>query len=232
MIYFQLFLSFLQVGLFSIGGGYAAMPLIQSQIVDMHGWLSLKEFADLISISQMTPGPIAINSATFVGIKIAGVGGAIVATLGCILPSCVIVLLLAYLYHRFKKLTVVQGILNGLRPAVVALIASAGLTILLMTLFSEQVSLSNVDVQGVLITAASIIFLRVYKPNPIYVIAGSGAAGLFFYYRQALTEPARLIVSGALIALILLADLLRKTAKGAKEHSGADTSCGPPAGAV
>ena len=87
MIYLQLFFSFLQIGAFSFGGGYAAMPLIQNQIVDLHHWLSFSEFTDLITISQMTPGPIAINSATFVGIKVAGIPGAICATIGCILPS-------------------------------------------------------------------------------------------------------------------------------------------------
>ena len=87
MIYLQLFLSFLQIGLFSFGGGYAAMPLVQGQVVTAHGWLSMSEFTDLITISQMTPGPIAVNSATFVGIKIAGIPGALIATLGCILPS-------------------------------------------------------------------------------------------------------------------------------------------------
>ena len=94
MIWFQLFLSFLQIGLFSFGGGYAAMPLIQEQIVNIHGWLDMDQFTDLITISQMTPGPIAINSATFVGIRIGGIPGALVATLGCILPSCIIVTLL------------------------------------------------------------------------------------------------------------------------------------------
>ena len=96
MIYLQLFLSFLQVGAFSIGGGYAAMPLIQSQVVTSHGWLTMSEFTDLITIAEMTPGPIAVNSATFVGIRIAGVGGAVIATLACILPSCLIVSLLAF----------------------------------------------------------------------------------------------------------------------------------------
>ena len=91
MIYLQLFLSFLQIGAFSFGGGYAAMPLIQAQVVDLHHWLSLGEFTDLVTISQMTPGPIAINSATFVGLKIAGFSGALCATFGCILPSCIIV---------------------------------------------------------------------------------------------------------------------------------------------
>ncbi|MFR1171383.1 MAG: chromate transporter, partial [Coprobacillus cateniformis] len=100
MIYLQLFLSFLQIGAFSFGGGYAAMPLIQNQVVDLHHWLSLSEFTDLVTISQMTPGPIAVNSATFVGIKIAGIPGAIVATLGCILPACIIVTIIAWLYLK------------------------------------------------------------------------------------------------------------------------------------
>lgn len=91
MILIQLFLRFLQIGAFSFGGSYAAMPLIQSQIVDLNHWLDFSEFTDLITISQMTPGPIAINSATFVGIKIAGILGAIVATIGCVLPSCILV---------------------------------------------------------------------------------------------------------------------------------------------
>ena len=90
MIYLQLFLSFLQIGAFSFGGGYAALPLIRHQVVEANGWLQLSEFTDLITISQMTPGPIAVNSATFVGIRIAGIPGALVATLGCILPSCLL----------------------------------------------------------------------------------------------------------------------------------------------
>ena len=131
MIYLQLLLSFLQIGLLSFGGGYAALPLIQDQIVSLHGWLSMEEFTDLITISQMTPGPIAINAATFVGLKIAGVPGAIVATLGCVLPSCVIVTLIAGLYLKYRTMRVLQSVLGTLRPAVVALIASAGVSILL-----------------------------------------------------------------------------------------------------
>ena len=100
MIYIQLFLSFLQVGALSFGGGYAAMPLIQEQVVNLHSWLSMSEFTNLITIAEMTPGPIAVNSATFVGMQIAGILGAIIATLGCILPSCIIVTLLAYVYIR------------------------------------------------------------------------------------------------------------------------------------
>ena len=96
-IYLELLWSFFQIGLFSIGGGYAAMPLIQHQVVDLHGWLNMTQFADIVTISQMTPGPIAINSATFVGTRVAGLPGAIVATVGCVLPSCIIVLFLAFL---------------------------------------------------------------------------------------------------------------------------------------
>lgn len=90
MIYLELFLSFLQIGLFSFGGGYAAMPLIQGQVVNGHHWLSMTEFTDLITISQMTPGPIAVNSATFVGIRIAGIPGALVATLGAFYPPALL----------------------------------------------------------------------------------------------------------------------------------------------
>ena len=104
MIYLKLFLSFLQIGLFSFGGGYAAMPLIQEQVVSQHDWLTMTEFTDLITISQMTPGPIAINAATFVGSKIAGVPGSVAATCGCILPSCIIVTLIAWFYLRYKKM--------------------------------------------------------------------------------------------------------------------------------
>ena len=126
MVYLELFWSFLQIGLFSFGGGYAAMPLIQGQVVTEHGWLSMAEFTDLVTISQMTPGPIAVNSATFVGIKIAGIPVALIATAGCILPSCIIVMVVARLYLKYRKLEMLQGILNSLRPAVGTMNALAG----------------------------------------------------------------------------------------------------------
>ena len=100
----ELFWSFFQIGLFSFGGGYASMPLIQNQVVTIRGWLTLTELADMITISQMTPGPIAINSATFVGTRLAGLPGAIVATLGCVIPSSMVVLTLAFLYYKYKEL--------------------------------------------------------------------------------------------------------------------------------
>lgn len=179
MIYLELFWSFLQVGLFSIGGGYAAMPLIQSQVVEQHAWLAMSEFTDLITIAEMTPGPIAINAATFVGIRIAGVGGALVATLGSIFPSLFLVSLLAYIYHRYQKLEVLQSVLASLRPAVVALIASAGISILLQVVFSgKEMCMDSVRWMGVLLFAVAFVILRKYKWNPILVMSLCGVCGL------------------------------------------------------
>ena len=141
MIYLELLWSFMQIGLFSIGGGYAAMPLIQNQVVDVHPWLTMQEFADIMTIAEMTPGPIAINAATFVGTQVAGLPGAVLATVGCVLPSCVIVLTLAYVYYRFRGLTMVQGVLAGLRPAVIAMIGSAGISLLILALYGDAIFL-------------------------------------------------------------------------------------------
>lgn len=181
MILLQLFLSFLQIGLFSIGGGYAALPLIQEQVVDLHGWLTMTQFADIMTIAEMTPGPISINSATFVGIKVAGLLGAAVATVGCILPSCVIVLTLAFVYYRFRGLGIVQGILAGLRPAVVAMIAAAGLGLFSMALYGQRqfpADLSGLSWISLAIFAAGLFILRKWRVSPIAVMAGSGAAGV------------------------------------------------------
>jgi len=184
MIYLKLFWSFFQIGLFSIGGGYAALPLIQNQVVDLHKWLTMTEFTDLITISQMTPGPIAINSSTFVGTRIAGPIGALISTFGCILPSCIIVSFLAFLYYKYKNLKAIQGALEGLRPAVVALIASAGLSILITAFWGENNVIPNfkdINYISFLLFSASLIILRKFKPNPIYVMAGSGIIGMIVY---------------------------------------------------
>lgn len=179
MIHLQLLWSFLQIGLFSIGGGYAAMPLIQAQVVDHYGWLSMNEFIDLITIAEMTPGPIAVNSATFVGIRIAGFSGAVVATLGCIAPSLVIVSLLSYIYTKYRNLSTLQSVLGSLRPAVVALIASAGLSILLKVVFDGQaMALASVQWVGLCLFVVAFFILRRFKWNPILVMSLCGGAGL------------------------------------------------------
>lgn len=184
MILLQLIWSFFQIGLFSIGGGYAALPLIQQQVVDLNHWLNMTEFIDIITISQMTPGPIAINAATFVGIRIAGVSGAVAATLGCILPSCIIVLILAHLYYKYRELSLMKGILSGLRPAVVALIGAAGLSIILQTFWGENpisFHLQDLDYIAIVIFAISLVILRKWKCNPIYVMIGAGIVGMCTY---------------------------------------------------
>ena len=176
MIYLQLFLSFLQIGLFSFGGGYAAMPLIQGQVVTLHGWLTMSEFTDLITISQITPGPIAVNSATFVGLKIAGIPGAVVATAGCILPSCIIVTILARLYLKYRNLDLMQGVLKSLRPAVVAMIASAGILILKNAFWGsgESMSLTGTEWSMVVIFGICVLLLRKTKMNPVWVMVLAG----------------------------------------------------------
>ncbi len=184
MIYLELLWSFFQIGLFSIGGGYAAMPLIQNQVVDTHPWLTMTQFADIMTIAEMTPGPIAINSATFVGIQVAGLPGAIIATVGCVLPSCVIVMTLAYVYYRFRSLTLVQGILAGLRPAVIAMIASAAISLLILSFYGQNIlpsDLRSVNFISLFIFTASFLVLRKWKVNPIYVMMGAGVVGILSY---------------------------------------------------
>lgn len=180
----KLFFSFIQVGLFSVGGGYAAIPLIQEQIVETHHLMTMAEFTDLITIAEMTPGPISINSATFVGTRLAGVPGAILCTLGCVLPAFIICLTLAYLYYKYRKFTGVQTVLSALRPAVVALIASAGMAILLLALFNgdlSSVSLSNFRLIECVLFAGGLLCLRKYKVNAISVIFGTGVIGTLLY---------------------------------------------------
>lgn len=184
MIYLKLFWSFFQIGLFSIGGGYAAMPLIQNQVVDIHNWLTMQEFVDIVSISQMTPGPIAINAATFVGTRVTGFAGALAATAGCVLPSCIIVLTLAYFYYKYKGATLIKGILQGLRPAVVAMIASAGFSILCLALLGNgqlALPIKQVDWWAAGIFVLCLFVLRKWKVNPILVMSGAGVAGILIY---------------------------------------------------
>lgn len=184
MILLKIFWSFLQIGLFSIGGGMAAIPLIQNQVVNLHNWLTLTEFLDLITIAEMTPGPIAINSATFVGIRVAGVPGAITATLGCIIPSCIIVSFLAWIYFKYKELSIIQGVLSGLRPTIVALIASAGLSIFILAVWGESgfsINPQTIDLVSVLLIAAALFVLKKWRPSPIYVMLGSGVIGGIVY---------------------------------------------------
>lgn len=176
MIYLQLFLSYLQIGAFSFGGGYAAMSLIQAQVVDKYHWLTIQEFGDLVTIAEMTPGPIAVNSATFVGTQMAGIPGALVATLGCILPSCFIVTLLAKVYLKYRNVKIMQDILSNLRPVVVSMIAVAGIAILASVFFPA----GSFEWRGTILFAAAFVLLRATKISPILIMLGCGVIELIW----------------------------------------------------
>lgn len=184
MLLFKLFFAFIWVGLFSVGGGYAAIPLIQEQVVNLHKLMTMEEFSDLITVAEMTPGPISINSATFVGMRIAGVYGVLVCTIGCIIPSFFICLTLAHFYYKYRTVSGVQIVLGSLRPAVVALIASAGVSILMLGLFQaelQDVVWSNIRIVELAIFAIALLILRKYKVSAVMIIFGSGVVGTLVY---------------------------------------------------
>ena len=184
MILLKLFFAFIQVGLFSVGGGYAAIPLIQEQIVDIYGMMTLEEFSDLITVAEMTPGPISINSATFVGMRVAGIPGVIICSVGCIIPSFCICLILAHFYYKYRSVKGVQVVLSAMRPAVVALIASAGASILMLAIFQSEIQnlvIENFRIVEFVIFAVALFLLRKFKMNAITIILGSGVVGTIVY---------------------------------------------------
>ena len=182
MIYLQLFLSFMKIGFFSFGGT-TMIPVINDEVLH-YGWMTMDEVMDIVAIAEMTPGPIAINSATFVGMRCAGIHGALVCTLGCMLPSFCICLILAWVYYRYRSVSGVQIVLGALRPAVVALIAAAGLSILLLGVFGagmDALRLSDFRVIEALLFAACLFLLRRWKVSPVGIILGSGVVGTLLY---------------------------------------------------
>lgn len=181
MIYLKLFISFLRIGLFTVGGGYAALPLIREQIVLGHQWLTMNEFTDVVTIAEMTPGPIAINAATFVGTRVCGPVGAVIATVGSVLPSFIIVLTLCALYKKYRSLKAIDGVLSGLRPAVVGMIAAAGSSIAIHSLWADEVISLHPDFIALAIIAAGFFVLRKWKPSPIVIMLAAGAVGGVVY---------------------------------------------------
>lgn len=181
MIYLQLFLEFAKISLVSVGGGYASMPLIQASVVDDYHWLTLGEFIDIFTISQMTPGPIGINAATFAGMKIAGIGGAICATAGFVTPSIFLCIALAKIIFKYGDLGAIHGILNGLRPAVMALITAACVSFILLAVWDVEEIPENFfetfNPVGAVILIGALIAVR-KKIGVIKVLLASGAAGL------------------------------------------------------
>jgi chromate transporter len=171
MMLWQMFTTFFKIGLFSIGGGYAMLSMIQQEIVVKHQWLSQQQMTDMIAVSQMTPGPIAINVATLIGFRQAGFWGSVVTTFGVVLPSLIIMLLITVFYLKLKGKGWFDAVLKGLRPLVIGLIVSAAW----MTAKSSFVSLFASTV-----FASCFALSLKYRTNPIILMVLAGLAGIFF----------------------------------------------------
>ena len=183
MIYPELLLTFLKIGAFTFGGGYAMLPLIQEEVA-RHGWLTQAQLLDFVAVSESTPGPFAINIATFVGVRTGGSLGAVCSTLGVVLPSFVIILIVARFYEKFNSSRIVKGIMSGLKPAVVGLITAAFISVLKTVFCIENASgISLHDVSDgefwllLAIFIASAVF-ALKKVHPIILILASAAVGI------------------------------------------------------
>ncbi|SEF68785.1 chromate transporter [Caloramator fervidus] len=172
MILLKLFITFFKIGMFSFGGGYAMLPLIQLQVVEINNWLSKKEFIDIVAVSQVTPGPIAINSATYIGYKIGGVIGAVISTIGVCLPSVIIMFILLKFVIRFKNNNFIEDIFKFLRPTVLGLILAAA-----MIIFQESV----LGFKEFLIFLFVFVLSLKYKLDPILLTLLSGILGYLIF---------------------------------------------------
>ena len=171
-ILIRLYLAFLKIGTFGFGGGYAMLPFIQREIVEKNNWISMTEFTDIIGISQMTPGPVAINSATFVGYKVSGVLGSVIATLGVVTTSFILVTIINKLLDKFKESKLIKAALLGMRPVLIALIIYA---------FIDLAKEAYIDVKSIIITLIIGVILLSKKVHPILVIVIAAVLGVVFY---------------------------------------------------
>ena len=188
MLLIELFVTFFKIGLFSFGGGYGMLSVIQGEVVTRYGWLSMSEFTDIVAISQMTPGPIGINSATYIGYVVgsdaggagwmSGILGSILATLAVVIPPYILTLYAGHYVNRHKDSPVIKSIFSGLRPVCVGLIASAAL--LLMNKENFGVELVE-QLVSIIICAISFCVVYFTKVHPILVIILAGVAGYFIY---------------------------------------------------
>ncbi len=176
MILIKLFLTFFKIGLFTFGGGYAMLPLIQDEVIS-NQWIESTDFVNFIAVSESTPGPFAINISTYIGSQLAGIPGAVCATLGVVMPSFIVILIVAQFFEKFKNSTVVRGCMCGLKPAVIGLIGSAvvsmGITVFAPTGFAVDVSLL---ISAVIFISMLVAALK--KIHPIIIICISAAAGI------------------------------------------------------
>ena len=180
----ELFFAFLKIGAVSIGGGYAILPLIQSEMVENFGWLSQQDFVNLITLSQMTPGPIAINSATFVGMRVGGIPGAILASFGCVIVGVLISISLYRFFQKHKDNHSVSYVLISLRAVSIGLIISASISIFMSALLNVSnapIVVGKINIAAILIFGVGFFLLRYKKMNPIIILILSGVIGLFIY---------------------------------------------------
>lgn len=174
MIYWQLICVYLKIGVFGFGGGYAMLSLIQFEIVEHYHWLTLQQFTDVVAISQMTPGPIGINSATYIGYTVTGnIWGAVIATVAVCLPSFLMVLFISYFFVKFKNNKYVNAAMSGLLPMSVALIGAAALLLMNKDNF--------IDYKSILIFVAAFFLTWKYKVHPILMILLAGVMGFILY---------------------------------------------------
>lgn len=182
MIYLHLFYSFFKIGLFGFGGGYAMLSLIQGEVVTRYGWLTHQEFTDIVAISQVTPGPIGINSATYVGYAATGsVLGSVVATFAVVLPSFILMLLISRFFLKYQKHPAVVAVFSGLRPAIVGLLAAAALLLMNRENFGSPVGDTYNFIISCIIFVVAFVGTRRFKVNPILMIVICGLAGLVLY---------------------------------------------------
>jgi chromate transporter len=187
MIYINLFITFFKIGLFTIGGGYAMIPLIQQEVLG-NGWLTMTEFVNFLAVAESTPGSFAVNIATFIGMELGGLLGAIVTTTAVVLPSLIIIVLIAKLFTGFQDNKWVKGTLYGIRPVVIALIASAVVTLMLKGLFLEGAAMTSLQsvfyalqLKELLIFAITGLAYFKFKLHPIQLVLLSGGLGIIFF---------------------------------------------------
>lgn len=189
LLFLQLFYTFLKIGIFGFGGGYAMLSMIQGEVVTRYGWLTMGQFTDIVAISQMTPGPIGINSATYVGYTSIvnagyshawGVLGSITATFAVVFPSFILMLLISKFLLKFKNHPIVENVFSGLRPAVVGLIGAAALLLLNAENFGTPDSPWQFYI-SIFLFITAFIGTYVYKINPILLICFSGIAGWLLF---------------------------------------------------
>ena len=182
MIYLQLFYTFFKIGLFGFGGGYAMLSMIQGEVVTRYNWVSSQGFTDIVAISQMTPGPIGINAATYVGFTSTGsIWGSVIATFAVVLPSFILMLTISKFFLKYQKHPAVESVFSGLRPAVVGLLASAALVLMNTENFGSPTKDTYTFVISVIIFLVAFIGTKKYKANPILMIIACGIAGLILY---------------------------------------------------